>query len=123
MRAALAMCSQPLSYLAAQHGCSQATAWRAEHQRALRALRAEVGPEAPLEAVLAASGGDVSAGAAPWRGRAATIGLLREQLRAAQVLSWPTLRAETAACPANDMPLRMLMLCQLCTLMWSSTCF
>lgn len=50
-----------------------------------RALRAEVGPDADIEAVLAASGGDVNAAAAPWKGRAATIGLLREQLRVAQV--------------------------------------
>jgi hypothetical protein len=50
----------------------------------LRALRSEVGGDADLEAVLAASGGDVNAAAAPWRGRAATIGLLQERLRAAQ---------------------------------------
>ena len=50
----------------------------------LRALRSEVGGDADLEAVLSASGGDVNTAAAPWRGRAATIGLLQERLRAAQ---------------------------------------
>lgn len=62
----------------------QATAWRNEHGRMLRALRSEVRGDADLEAVLSASGGDVNAAAAPWRGRAATIGLLQERLRAAQ---------------------------------------
>jgi hypothetical protein len=50
----------------------------------LRALRSEIGGDADIEAVLAASGGDVNPAAAPWHGRAATIGLLQERLRAAQ---------------------------------------
>lgn len=62
----------------------QATAWKTEHGRMARALQAEVGPEVPLDAVLAASGGDVKGGQAPWRGRAAQIGLLTAQLAAAK---------------------------------------
>ena len=73
------------SHTTQSHGLrGQATAWRNEHGRMLRALRSEVGVHADLEAVLSASGGDVIAAAAPWRGRAATIGLLQEKLRAAQ---------------------------------------
>lgn len=53
----------------------------------MRALRAEVGDNVPLEAVLAAAGGEHHPGEARWRGRAGTIAVLREQLRAAQVNS------------------------------------
>ncbi len=62
----------------------QATAWRVEHARAMRALRAEVGESIPPEALLAGGGGEHHPGEARWRGRAATIAMLREQLRAAQ---------------------------------------
>lgn len=62
----------------------QATAWRAEHGRMSRALQAEVGPDVPLESVLAESGGSNRPGYAPWHGRAAQIGLLTSQLSAAK---------------------------------------
>lgn len=62
----------------------QATAWRAEHARMSRALQAEVGPDTPLESVLAESGGSNRVGYAPWQGRAAQIGLLTSQLAAAK---------------------------------------
>lgn len=50
----------------------------------MRALRAEVGDSISLEALLAGGGGEHHPGEARWRGRAATIAVLREQLRAAQ---------------------------------------